>query len=121
MPVFIFKFKSFYDYNLFVDTLKELQDFVGLPFRFDDDLKLLHKKFLSLIPYVGHQLQCDNIISAIQQRQTQTIPSLTMLQESYINGQLENIYKKEMPFHNLNYFTSTKDVLQYLETQAPDL
>jgi hypothetical protein len=119
--VFIFKFKAFYDYNLFVDTLKELQDFIGIPFKFNSDLEILHKKFLTLIPYVNHQAQCDNIISAIQQGQKQIIPSLTMLQESYINGQLENIYKKEMPFHDLNYFTSTKDVLQYLETQAPDL
>lgn len=121
MPVFMFKFKAFYDYNLFVDALKELQDFIGLPFKFNSELELLHKKFLTLIPYVGHQAQCNNIISAIQQGQQQIIPSLTMLQESYINGQLENIYKKEMPFHNLNYFTSTKDVLQYLKTQAPDL
>lgn len=121
MPVFIFKFKAFYNYNLFVNTLKELQDFIGLPFKFNNELELLHKKFLTLIPYVGHQLQCDNIISAIKQGQKETIPLLTMLQESYINSQLENIYKKEMPFHNLNYFTSTKDVLQYLETQAPDL
>jgi hypothetical protein len=121
MPVFIFKFKAFYNYKLFVDTLKELQDFIGLPFKFDSELELLHKKFLSLIPYVDHQLQCNNIISAIQQGQQQIIPLLTMLQESYINGQLENIYKKEMPFHDLNYFTSTVDVLQYLETQAPNL
>jgi hypothetical protein len=121
MPVFIFKFKAFYNYNLFVDTLKELQDFIGIPFKFNSDLEILHKKFLNLIPYVDHQLQCDNIISAIQQGQKQIIPLLTMLQESYINGQLENIYKKEMPFHDLNYFTSTVDVLQYLETQPTNL
>lgn len=121
IPVFIFKFKAFYDYNLFVDTLKELEDFIKLPFTFNDKLESLHKKFLRLIPYVGHQTQCDDIISAIQQGQSQHIPLLTMLQESYINGQLENIYKKEMPFHDLNYFTSTEDVLYYLKTRAPDL
>tara|TARA_R110000822_G_scaffold14173_8_gene50149 strand:+ start:1926 stop:2795 length:870 start_codon:yes stop_codon:yes gene_type:complete len=121
IPVFIFKFKAFYNYNLFVDTLKELQDFLGIPFKFNHELEILHKKFLTLIPYAGHQQQCDNIILAIQEGQQQIIPALAMFQESYINGQLENIYKKEMPFHNLNYFTSTKDVLQYLETQAPNL
>jgi hypothetical protein len=26
-----------------------------------------------------------------------------------------------MPFHDLNYFTSTKDMLQYIKTQAPNL
>jgi hypothetical protein len=121
MPVFIFKFKAFYNYNLFVDTLKKLQNFIEIPFKFDSNLEMLHKKFLTLIPYIGHKVQCDNIISAIQRGQPQRIPSLTLFQESYINGQLENIYKKEMPFHNLTYFTSTKDVLQYLETRAPNL
>jgi len=121
IPVFVFKFKAFYDYNLFVSTLKELEIFIGLPFRVDHELEALHKKFLSLIPYVNDQTQCNTIVSAVQARQPQAIPPLTMLQESYINGQLENIYKKEMPFHNLKYFTSTEDVLQYLETLAPDL
>ena len=121
IPVFVFKFKAFYNYNLFVSTLKELQNFIGLPFKFNEELETLHKKFLTLIPYVGHQEQCNNIISAVQSEENQIIPPLSMLQESYINGQLENIYKKEMPFHNLKYFTSTKDVLQYLKTQAPNL
>lgn len=121
MPVFRFQFKAFYDYKVFVSVLKKLQDFVGLPFKFDNELEILHKKFLTLIPYVGHQEQCDNILLAIQKKQQQIIPPLTLFQESYINAQLENIYKKEMPFHNVNYFTSTEDVLQYLEIQAPNL
>jgi hypothetical protein len=121
LPVFVFQFKAFYNYKLFVCMLQKLQDFVGLPFKFNSELETLHKKFLTLIPYVGHQEQCDNIVLAIQKNQRQIIPPLTLFQESYINAQLENIYKKEMPFHNINYFTSTEDVLQYLETQAPNL
>jgi len=121
IPVFVFKFKAFYNYELFVNTLKELQNFVGLSVRIDNELNLLHKKFLSLIPYIDNQAQCDAIIMAIKSGQKQIIPPLTMLQESYINGKLENIYKKEMPFHEPEYFTSTEDVLQYLETQAPKL
>ena len=121
IPVFVFKFKAFYNYNLLVDTLAELENFLGMPFRFDSELKILHSKFLNLIPYVGHTDQCNAIVSSVQYNLDQIIPPLTLLQESYINGQLENIYKKEMPFHDLNYFTSTKDVLYYLNTLAPNL
>jgi hypothetical protein len=49
------------------------------------------------------------------------IPQLTLFQESYINAKLENYYAKEMPFHQAKYFTNTKDVLQYIKTQAPNL
>lgn len=121
VPFFIFKFKAFYDYNLFVTTLKDLENFLGLEFKFNDELQSLHQQFLNLIPYVNDQAQCDDIISAVWSGEDKSIPDLTLLQESYINAQMENIYKKEMPYHALNYFTSTKDMLNYIETQAPSL
>ena len=121
IPVFVFKFKAFYNHNLFVDSLLELEKFLGMPISLNDELKKLHKKFLTKIPYIDNQAQCDDIVSAVQSSKDQIIPPLTMLQESYINAKMENIYKKEMPFHDLNYFTSTKDMLQYIKTQAPDL
>jgi hypothetical protein len=43
------------------------------------------------------------------------------MQESYINGRLEDIFKKEMPFQQDLYFTNTEDVLYYINNQAPNL
>jgi hypothetical protein len=120
-PVFIFKFKAFYERDLLLKTLTELQDFLGMSFRFGEEFDRLHEKFLKLNQYRNHQLQCEAIISAIQSEEHQIIPPLTLLQESYINAKMENIYKKEMPFHNLNYFTSTKDMLHYIKTEAPTI
>lgn len=119
--VCVFNFKSFYNYNLLVNNLKEIESFVDLPFNFCCELKDLHSNFLKLNPYYDHKTQCDNIIKLIQSGADTHIPKLTLFQESYINGQLEVIYQKEMPFHDLNYFTSTKDMLNYIETQAPNL
>jgi hypothetical protein len=116
-----FDFQSFYDLTLFKQNLQLLEDFVGLPFEFGHDLYKLHEKFLSLNPYRYHKHQCDQIISSIQKNQNQDISKLTLFQESYINGVLENLYNKEMPFHDINYFTSTKDVLHYIEQLAPSL
>jgi hypothetical protein len=121
MSVFVFKFKAFYNYNVFVEHLLKLEKFLGMPLKLNDELEKLHRKFLAKIPYVGNQAQCDDIVSAVQSGKDQIIAPLTLLQESYINAKMENIYNKEMPFHNPNYFTSTKDMLQYIKTQAPNL
>jgi hypothetical protein len=116
IPSFVFKFKAFYDRTSLVTTLKQLEEFLGMSFNFDKEFDCMHEKFLSLNPYRNHQSQCDAIITAVESEKHQLIPPLTLLQESYINAQLEKIYKKEMPFHDLIYFTSTKDVLNYLKT-----
>lgn len=120
-PVFVFRFKAFYDFDLFVETLKNLEGFLGRTFNFCQELEQLHKKFLSMIPYQFHKDECDNILGHIYSNKDFSIPKLTLLQESYLNAQLEKRYNKEMPFHDSNYFTSTADVLYYINTQAPNL
>jgi hypothetical protein len=117
--VFYFEFSNVYDIDKFVAAIKKLELFVGMKFNFCDDFFNLHSQFLSTITYVTHKQQCDQIVQAVIEHQDLTFTNLTLFQESYINGQLENHYRKEMPFHNLNYFTSTKDMLQYIMTEAP--
>ena len=119
--VFYFEFSNFYNIDKFVAAIKELELFIGMKFDFCNDFFNLHSQFLSNIAYTMHKEQCDQIVQAVINHEDLVFTNLTLLQESYINGQLENHYKKEMPFHNLNYFTSTKDVLQYIMTEAPTL
>ena len=119
--VFYFDFANFYNINKFVTALKELERFVDMEFKFNNSFYNLHSKFLSNITYTTNKDQCDQIIQAVIDQIDINVPKLTLFQESYINGQLENYYKKEMPFHNLNYFTSTKDMLQYIINDAPNL
>ena len=119
--VFYFEFSNFYNIDKLVAALKKLELFIGMKFNFCDDFFRLHSEFLSNIAYTSHKQQCDQIVQAVIEHKDILFTNLTLLQESYINGQLENHYKKEMPFHNLNYFTSTKDMLQYIMTEAPSL
>lgn len=116
-----FEFSSFYDTEKFVDNIKLVQKMTGLHFDFCDEFYQRHNKFLSFIPYIKHKHQCDHIVNCVRQRVDLPIPKLTLLQESYINGQLENIYNKEMPFHQDEYFTSVKDVLYYIDNIATKL
>lgn len=119
--VFYFDFENFYELEKFNTALVELEQFIGAKFNFCSEFVESHTKFLSFISYQTHKEQCDQIVQNIVNQTSAVIPSLTLFQESYINARLEKIYKKEMPFHDQTYFTSTEDVLQYIMTRAPDL
>jgi hypothetical protein len=84
-------------------------------------LKPLYDQFIKQVPFLDHKSQCDKIITAVINHESIDIPKLTLFQESYINGKLEKIFNKEMPFHQELYFTNTKDVLYYINNQAPNL
>jgi hypothetical protein len=119
--VFYFNFKDFYNIDLYVARIKELELFLGRTFDFKSEFYHQHQQFVSFIPYVTHKQTCDDIVLCVQKGIEIEIPKLTLFQESYINGTLENIFNKEMPFHQNNYFTSTKDVLYYITNHAPAL
>jgi len=119
--VFYFNLGCFYNQTLLVDRLKQLEAFVGKKFDFSDEFYHMHQQFLNRVQYLTCQDQCNQIITAITNGQDCEIPSLTLFQESYINAELEHVYKKEMPFYQPEYFTNTKDVLHYIKTQAPNL
>ena len=119
--VFDIDLKSIYDYHKLENILLQLASWLDAPCNTHGWLQELHVKFMSKIPFMHHKDQCDQIIQNVIAGEDKTIPDLSMLQESYINGRLEKYYKKEMPFHQLIYFTNTKDVLKYIESEAPDL
>jgi hypothetical protein len=119
--VFEFEFASFYSFEHFVQTIKQLEKFLNLKFDFGNTFAEMYKKFIEFIPYLAHKAQCDHIVDQIILQTTVPIPKLTLLQESYINAELEKYFNKEMPFHQDEYFNSTQFVLQYIKEQAPDL
>lgn len=119
--VFYFNLDCFYNRSLLVERLKQLEQFVGKPFDFSDEFYQMHDQFINGVQYLDCQSTCDQIINAVINEIDIGIPNLTLFQESYINAKLENFYNKEMPFYQPEYFTNTKDVLNYIKTQAPNL
>jgi hypothetical protein len=117
--VIVFDFASFYNVALFVKQLQTVADAVESEFNFDNCFYETHQKFLDYNPFLNIKSQCDLIVDAVVEQSEVDIPRLNLLQESYINAALENIFRKEMPFHQENYFKSTKDMLYYLNNQAP--
>jgi len=94
-----FKFSSFYNIESFASEMFYLANELDFNFRPTEEFYYAHEKFLNFNPYIKHKEQADVIIDAITQQAHINIPKLTLFQESYINGCLENIYNKEMPFH----------------------
>ena len=119
--VFKINLQTLYNIDQFELAISELSKILNQPFDFCKEFYTYHQTFVSKIQFLDHYTQCQNIIHDIQQERDCAIPKLTLFQESYINSQLENFYHKEMPFHQDKYFTSTKDVLYYIDTSAPNL
>lgn len=115
------EFSSFYNISQFEKTIHQLENFIGHQFDFSPDFYQDYHRFLSFIPYCYHKSICDDIVQSVLDRQMIPIPKLTLFQESYINGTLERILQKEMPFHQPEYFTSTKDMLYYIDHMAKNL
>jgi hypothetical protein len=121
VQVFYVDFSSFYDIGKLENTIQELEVFINRSFDFSPDFYSEHKKFLSFIPYCDHKSTCDRIVQAVLDQEDIPVPSLTLFQESYINGTLERLFQREMPYHQSDYFTSTKSMLYYINHTAPNL
>lgn len=112
--VFDFEFNHFYNTEKFITNITRISQWCGITIDQIDQLELLHTEFLSKQIFKDHKQQCDYIIDMINKKQNIPITNLTILQESYINGCLENLYNIEMPFMQEKYFNLTQDVLYYL-------
>lgn len=108
-----FAYKNFYNYDLFESNINKL----GAVFNTTidtDSLKKVWKIFIDKQIFKDYQKQCDLIIDKVLTNQNFIIPSLSLFQESYINGVLEKQFEIEMPFYQPQYFTSTKEIQQHL-------
>lgn len=113
--VYKFPIQSFYDFDLFDKELKQIEKFFDLKYN-NFDYASLHKKFIfNLSNFLSLTKTANDIIDQIKNRIECKIQNLTLLQESYINAILENTYGKEMPFVQPQYFTNTKEIIEYLE------
>jgi hypothetical protein len=111
--VFDFNFKDFYNYKIFCDRIHTLSIWYGNT-DINLNLKTIWNEFIKRQIYKNNKNECDFIIDSVINLQNVQIKKLTLLQESYINGKLEKTFNLEMPFVQPNYFTDTKDIIEYL-------
>jgi hypothetical protein len=119
--VFYVDFVNFYKIDKLENTIRQLEIFIGKTFDFSQEFYQEYERFLRFIPYLDHKSTCDCIVQSVLDGEDIAVPQLTLFQESYINGTLERLFQREMPFYQPNYFTSTKDMLYYINHMAPNL
>lgn len=114
--LFDFQFNSFYNKKLFITSVHAVAKWYGSLLSNEAELEELYDKFILQNPYVHHKTHCDEIINSIICSHGVSMPELTLFQESYINGKLEQLYPGlEMPFVQYEYFTNTKDIIEYIK------
>jgi hypothetical protein len=73
----------------------------------------LHTEFLARQPYKDSKKFCDVLITRICNQEMFDLPKLDLMQESYIAAQLENYYSSELPADQAEWFTNSRQILNF--------
>lgn len=112
--VYYFPYIDFYNLEKFKNRIEEIKDFFNLTFN-DYDVTELHTEFLKRQPYKDIKIVSDLIINNVINGGDTEELNLTLFQESYINAQLELKYNIEFPFKMEKYFSTTKDIYNFIQ------
>jgi hypothetical protein len=108
-----FYYHEFYNKKLFIEKLTKISQWYGESLN-TDGLDLVWQEFYNHQFQKNLKYQCDTIINQVIALKNKPIPKLSMLQESYINGNLEKKFSIEMPFKMIEYFKTTGEIIQHL-------
>lgn len=110
-----FKFKWFYNYTDFKQGIILIKDFFKLDIDINEDtLSKLHSQFLENNPAIGMN-DVFKIFDQVKNNIEADIPKLKLLQESWLNLQIEKLTNKNM--FTVDYFTNTKEIYEHLSKQ----
>lgn len=109
-----FPVDSFYNTDKFVAQLRQIAAWSKYDFVPSQELVDLHAEFLDRQPYKNIKHTCDQLIDNIVARTATSLPSLTLLEESYIEAQLELRYNIEFPFGNDHWFNNIQTLYKQL-------
>lgn len=112
--VFDFPYKNFYNKELFVTSIESIAQWFNNGDVDTNEVSSLWTDFYARQRHKDLKSQCDIIIDAVLNLKDCDIENLTILQESYINGILEDRFGKEMPFNQPIYFKTTNEIIRYL-------
>ena len=113
--VFYFAYNAFYDLDLFTTEITRLAEFLDFPFSVSSEFNEIHQMFLEKQPFIDSKKRCDAIVDSILHQNETLDLNVTLLEESYINAQLELLTNKEMPTNQDQYFNTIQDIQEYLK------
>lgn len=89
--VYYFPYTCFYNKSNFLQELEKVVDWTGIAYTCQQDIANLHDEFLQKQPYKNSKFKCDSAVAKIQSGNT-NVPSMTLLEEAYINVKLGQNY-----------------------------
>jgi len=111
-----FKFKWFYDYNDFKHGIDLIKEFFKLEYADNEDTLIkMHSLFLENNPAIGMNTVYP-ILEQIKNNVVTDIPKLRLLQESWLNLQIEKLTNKSM--FTVEYFNNTSEIYEHLNGQT---
>jgi hypothetical protein len=84
----VFPFASFYNTEQFVEQIDTIIKWANLVAIDISDIVQLHKEFLTKQPYAYSKQKCDQIVQQCVTNDNFDLPTVTLIEESYINAQL---------------------------------
>jgi hypothetical protein len=109
--VFVWPFAAFYDTQYFLKTLIMLADFCEMSIQDHSSVKKLHLQFLEKQPYKHSKQNCDKIFYGVLAGDEFDLPSLDLLQESYLLAMLELHHDKN--YNSDAWFADSHSIRKY--------
>jgi hypothetical protein len=108
-----FHFSNFYDTNKFIENLHECFESLQLPVMNVPRILEVHNEFMSRQPFADTINECNNILDAVHANTHRDI-KLDLLQESYLNLKLTELFGVEMPLLPNGYFSNTTQIQNWI-------
>lgn len=102
--VVYFPYSAFYNTDKFIQQIQQLAIWTGSTLKNRAGLEQLHCDFLARQPYINSKIYCDDIFEKIVSGELDALPTLDILQESYLLAQLETKFNLTDLFSISDFF-----------------
>jgi hypothetical protein len=112
--VYYFPFHAFYVPKLFVAEIESISKWMEVDSIDTDKISQLHAQFLQRQPYAQSRQKCETILKHIIEHTNVELTGLTVLDEAYVDAQLELVYNKTVPENKQHWFKNTKQIIEFI-------
>lgn len=108
-------FRSFYGIDTYIETLEQIVREFDLPYTIDKVwYSQLLLRFREKVIQIDQEQDSLDVLQCVIDRKNRPI-KFNIVQEAYLNAELEKLYGIEMPFDQEQYFVDTNDINKHLK------
>lgn len=107
-------FRDFFQSHLFIQALENLAEWLDTPVRDLEVARDVHARFLSQHRYRDSLSQCEAVIESWQQGRDHDLTSFDLLQQAWIECQIEQITGRDLHQDRVEYWQDLGDIRSFL-------